>query len=73
MPRRRRNFALVREALGLDLERAAVRIGCSPEHLRRLENCRAPLNDLTIERMIAAYGVSESVLTRPAEDRTATA
>ena len=60
-----RNFATIREALGLDLERAAARLNLSPAYLRRLELGRAPLTRYTAARMSQAYGKSISELTRP--------
>lgn len=66
MTPRERPFARRRQALGLGIEQAAVRLRVSARHLRALELGRAPLTQPLAARMAVEYGTSLSELTRPA-------
>lgn len=61
-----RPFAIVRRNAGLDITRAAVRLGISERWLRDLERSRSPLSQRVAARMVRVYGVGLNVLTRPA-------
>jgi transcriptional regulator with XRE-family HTH domain len=60
-----RPFADIREKRGLDLARAACRLGLNPRYLRQLELGRRPLSLPLAERMARAYGCSVDDLVRP--------
>jgi transcriptional regulator with XRE-family HTH domain len=64
---RSRPFAFRRIQLGLNLDRAAARLGCHPRYLRALELGRSPLSLPLAERMAVEYSTTVSELTRPAE------
>lgn len=53
-----RPFAAIRERLGWSLNTAAIRLGCSPGHLRALENSRVPLSQEFAGKMAERYGVT---------------
>lgn len=66
-----RPFAHFRREAGLDLPRAAVRLGISPRYLRQLETARAPLSQRLGQRMSIEYGVPIRALVTPhGADRT---
>lgn len=50
----------LRERRGLTEEVAIEMLDCSPDHLRRLEDGHAELDDLTIPRILKAYGADDS-------------
>jgi Helix-turn-helix len=61
-----RPFAIRRRELGLDLHRAAARLGISAKYLRALERGQVPLSLLLAQRMSVAYATTVRELTRPA-------
>ena len=64
MPTGERPFALRRQEAGFDVDRAAVRLGCSPAWLRKLERGRVPLSMRLAGRMASAYRCSITALFR---------
>jgi transcriptional regulator with XRE-family HTH domain len=60
-----RPFAQFRRQAGLDLHRAAARLGISPRYLRQLETAQAPLSLRLGERMSIEYGISIQALATP--------
>ncbi len=65
--RQERPFAQARRQAGLDLYRAAGRLGIHPRYLRALELSRRPLAFDLARRMAREYGVDINRLTRPAD------
>jgi hypothetical protein len=60
-----RPMAYRRREVGLDLHRAAARLGISPRHLKAVERGQVPLSWRLAGKMAVEYGVGRTDLIRP--------